>query len=82
MDLPKRYGDTPIEVELEAGQRYSYCPCGLSQTQPFCDGAHKTAETDFRSIKFTPEKNEKAWLCMCKKTKNPPYCDGSHNEAI
>jgi len=24
--------------DVRAGQRYAWCACGLSTTQPFCDG--------------------------------------------
>ena len=41
MDKPKRAADTPFGVEVEAGKAYFWCACGLSATQPFCDGSHK-----------------------------------------
>jgi CDGSH iron-sulfur domain-containing protein 3 len=66
----------PITVELESEKLYSWCTCGLSQKQPFCDGAHKG--TEFRSLKFQVTEAGNYALCCCKKTKNPPYCDGSH----
>ena len=53
MDLPKRAGDSPIKVTLEEGKRYSWCSCGLSENQPYCDGAHKG--TDFAPVKFIAE---------------------------
>lgn len=28
----------PYKVTLEEGKRYSWCTCGLSEKQPFCDG--------------------------------------------
>src|SRR5262245_32005591 len=31
---------SPYQVELETGKRYSWCRCGRSQKQPFCDGSH------------------------------------------
>lgn len=68
----------PKSVELEAGTEYSYCTCGRSGDQPFCDGSHKG--TGMSSMKFTPEKSGKASLCQCKQTSNPPYCDGSHRK--
>jgi len=67
----------PKEVELKAGKRYSWCACGLSNEQPFCDGTHQKG--DLRPQLIKAEKDENAWLCQCKQTKNPPYCDGSHN---
>ena len=36
----------PYETELVAGENYAWCACGLSATQPFCDGSHKV--TDIR----------------------------------
>ena len=44
----------PIKVELEAGNNYFWCQCGLSQSQPFCDGSH--AGTDIKPLRFTAEK--------------------------
>ena len=40
----------PYGVELAAGD-YSWCACGLSKKQPFCDGSHKT--TEFKPLKFS-----------------------------
>ncbi len=71
---------TPIEVNLEADKKYCWCTCGLSAKEPFCDGAHKTAATDKRSLHFYVDAPTKALLCVCKKTQTPPYCDGSHNK--
>ena len=65
----------PYGVELAAGD-YSWCACGLSKKQPFCDGSHKT--TKFKPLKFSIAQTEKKWLCGCKQSKNPPFCDGTH----
>lgn len=78
MNLPSPTSDDPFEVELEEGQNYFWCLCGLSQKQPFCDGAHKGS--GLKSHCFTAKATEKIFLCGCKQTKNPPYCDGSHME--
>ncbi len=67
----------PYETELVAGENYAWCACGLSATQPFCDGSHKV--TDIRPIVFTAEESETAWLCGCKRTGSKPHCDGTHN---
>jgi len=77
MNLPKVADTKPIIVEVEAGKIYSWCSCGLSQKQPFCDGAHKG--TEFKSIKYSSDVNKTVSLCCCKASKNKPYCDGSHN---
>ena len=39
----------PIPVQVEAGKEYYWCACGLSKSQPFCDGSHK-AEGKFSPI--------------------------------
>ena len=76
MELPKRAGDNPLAVELEAGKKYAWCTCGLSVSQPFCDGKHKGS--GMAPNVFTVEKTETKYLCACKQTKNGPFCDGSH----
>lgn len=69
---------TPIEVLLEAENKYYWCTCGRSQSQPFCDGSHKG--TSFVPQEFSVNENKKVWLCTCKKTGNAPYCDGTHSK--
>jgi len=68
----------PIEVTLEAERQYYWCACGLSKSQPFCDGSHKG--TNFTPKAFSVTENKTAWLCTCKKTSNAPFCDGTHNK--
>jgi CDGSH-type Zn-finger protein len=87
-DLPKVAQCEPAMVNVEPGKIYSWCTCGLSEKQPFCDGTHKRIEPvineqgesvmPYRSLKVQFEKEEEVWFCQCKQTKNPPYCDGSH----
>lgn len=66
----------PFAVELEEGKTYSWCACGKSASQPFCDGAHKGSGLAPKAI--TAEKSGTAYLCGCKHSKNGAYCDGSH----
>jgi len=76
VDKPKIAACFPKQVEIEAGKKYAYCTCGLSDTQPFCNGAHKG--TDFTPIVFQAEESETAYYCQCKHTGNAPKCDGTH----
>lgn len=66
----------PVKLTLEAGKDYWWCSCGLSASQPLCDGSHKGSE--FKPRKFTAEKEGDAWLCQCKHSQNSPFCDGAH----
>lgn len=72
----------PFKAELQAGKRYSWCTCGHSKKQPFCDGAHKFKAQGLSPLRFVPDKDATVWLCGCKHTHNPPYCDGTHKQAF
>ncbi|CAI4230358.1 unnamed protein product [Auanema sp. JU1783] len=68
-----------VKVELKAGLSYSWCSCGLSTQQPFCDGSHRaTGVTDVKPITFQVEKSGSYRLCNCKQTDSRPLCDGKH----
>ena len=69
---------SPFKVKVEKGKTYSWCACGLSQAQPFCDGSHKG--TGFTPIIVDNEKEGNIAWCGCKATGNPPYCDGTHSK--
>ena len=67
---------SPARVELEAGKNYTWCRCGRSGSQPFCDGSH--AGTGISPVSFVADKTGPAVLCRCKATGDAPFCDGSH----
>ena len=75
MSEPKVAAPRPARVAVEAGT-HSWCACGESKNQPFCDGSHRGSS--FVPLRFTMEQSKEVSLCQCKATKNPPYCDGSH----
>ena len=68
----------PVKVDLKEGEKYYFCMCGLSKSQPFCDGSH--VGTEFKPKAFTAEKSGDAYLCQCKHSANLPYCDGTHKQ--
>lgn len=78
MEKGKIAGNAPIKVSIEEGKKYAWCTCGLSETQPLCDGAHRG--TDFTPKKFVAEETKDVWLCTCKQTDNPGFCDGAHKK--
>ena len=66
-------------VQMEEPGDKTWCACGYSQTQPFCDGSHSRLNTGISPIRVTiPEKKMIAW-CGCKHTSNKPFCDGTHS---
>ncbi len=75
MATPKIVDRKPKRIDLEPG-KHAWCSCGLSKTQPFCDGSHR--KTAFKPVVFNIEEPQEAYLCMCKHTQSPPYCDGTH----
>ena len=64
MTQPKIANKEPAKVTLKKGQRYSFCTCGYSAIQPFCDGAHREAAPGYKSFKFEAEKDGDVWLCQ------------------
>jgi len=66
----------PAKADLKAGEKYFWCACGRSASQPFCDGSHRGSSITPMAVSV--EEDSEAFLCQCKATANPPYCDGSH----
>lgn len=82
-ELPIIAAKHPFKVEVKAGQKYSWCSCGASKKQPFCDGLHKNYRDEngdciMKSVKYIAQKDEVIFFCGCKKSKNGIFCDGSH----
>ena len=77
MSEPKRAGDAPLKVAVEAGKTYFWCSCGQSARQPFCDGSHK--DTAFEPVAYKAAEAKDLFFCACKRTANAPLCDGSHS---
>jgi CDGSH-type Zn-finger protein len=79
IDFPKMAECEPTIIKVEAGKVYSWCSCGISEKQPFCDSKHKLIEnTPFKSVKVVFDKEEEIYFCQCKRTKTPPFCDDTH----
>ena len=75
MNQPNICQRSPLVQKVEPGT-YWWCACGLSKTQPFCDGSHKGTEFSPSKVEIT-EAKQVAW-CMCKHSQNGAHCDGSH----
>ena len=82
--LPKIAANHPFKIEIERGKKYFWCSCGLSQKQPFCDGAHKAYKNAdgtsvMKSVVFEATENKTVYFCGCKHSKNGVFCDGTHS---
>ncbi|HFC01309.1 MAG TPA: CDGSH iron-sulfur domain-containing protein [Phaeodactylibacter sp.] len=77
MENPKIVQKSPFVKEMKAG-KYSWCSCGLSEQQPFCDGSHKGTGFVPERVEITADKKV-AW-CGCKHSANGAFCDGTHSK--
>ena len=76
---PKIAKKGPYVMEMQPGT-YTWCSCGHSATQPFCDGAHERENTGMTPVEVAVRFPKTVAWCGCKYTKKPPYCDGEHNK--
>lgn len=76
------YDKKPFKVELVKDKQYSWCLCGKSKSQPFCDGTHKNVhlKINLRPVRFVVPESGVYFLCNCKQTANRPFCDGTHKQ--
>ena len=79
MENSKASQKAPYKVKVEKGKTYFWCSCGMSQKQPFCDGAHKK-QGKFKSVKYVAHEDKEVYFCGCKVTQHQPFCDGSHSK--
>lgn len=82
--LPVIAANHSFAVEVEAGKKYAWCSCGLSQKQPFCDGAHKAHKNAdgtsvMKSIPYEATESKIVYFCGCKQSKNGVLCDKTHS---
>lgn len=80
MDKPVVAQYKPYFVDVEAGERYLWCSCGLSKNQPWCDQSH--VGTPFKPVRYVAERSTSVLLCGCKQTGSAPFCDGTHNNLV
>ena len=65
-------------VLTDEKKKYTWCACGESANQPFCDGSHKGS--GFTPVIIENEKEGNIAWCGCKHSSNKPFYDGSHSE--
>ena len=76
MSKPHIAATTPFAIDVEKGKDYYWCACGLSKSQPFCDGSHRG--TGLEPLAFLAQRSEWLWFCGCKRSAQAPLCDGTH----
>ena len=74
-NLPKIAAKAPAVLDLEPGT-YWWCACGLTSSQPFCNGAHKG--TGLAPVKVEVTEAGRKAFCQCRHSGAGPFCDGSH----
>jgi CDGSH-type Zn-finger protein len=77
-ELPRIAQKSPCMVEVQEGKTYYWCSCGLSKSQPFCDGSHVT--TSFQPVEYHAQKTKMVAFCACKHSGRGHICDGSHSK--
>lgn len=70
----------PYRIDLLATYRYAYCACGLSKSQPFCDGSHTSSKAGIKPIVWTQDVDKTVLFCGCKHSAKLPFCDSTHNK--
>ena len=78
MTKPHIAQKSPFPTQVEEGKSYSWCTCGKSAKQPFCDGAHKGSE--FVPLRYKAAETTQVFFCGCKYSENGALCDGSHSK--
>ena len=70
----------PLKVTVKAGEKYLWCACGNSQSQPFCDGSHHGSK--HKPVLFEAKRGGEVKFCNCKISKKGPFCDNSHETLL
>ena len=68
---------SPFAVDVQEGRSYWWCACGMSNSQPFCDGSHKGSA--FAPMEYKAAASRTVYFCGCKRSGKTPLCDGAHN---
>ena len=74
----KKAKNAPYALQVEEGKTYYWCSCGISKTQPLCDGMHQA--TDCEPWEYVATKTETVFFCGCKQSESAPLCDGMHTK--
>ena len=75
-DIGVPYDKKPFKVSVKKYHLYTWCGCGRSHSQPFCDGTHKNMYMK-KIIKGGPvtyiaPEDRDIWFCNCKQVSSYP----------
>ena len=73
--IPKIAQIGPYHTDIESKKAYAWCACGMSKSQPFCDGTH--FGFGFLPLRFLALETKKVYFCGCKNTSKQPFCDAT-----
>lgn len=76
---PESAQNGPYLMELKAG-KYSWCSCGHSSSQPFCNGSHEKLKSGMTPVETVITNDTVVAWCGCKRTGTPPFCDRMHKD--
>ena len=70
----------PSQVTVTKGEKYLWCACGKSQSQPYCDGSHHGSKQT--PVLYEAKRDGVVKFCNCKLTKKGPFCDNAHEQLL
>ena len=65
-------------ILVKKGKKYYWCSCGLSKSQPFCDGSHKV--TGYSNVPYKAIKDEIVFFVVVKRVLTNLYV--THNQTV
>jgi hypothetical protein len=67
------YDKKPFKINVKKYHLYTWCGCGRSHSQPFCDGTHNVLAmkkiVKGGPVKYIAPEDREIWFCMCKQVR-------------